>query len=304
SVFPPTAWRGLERQESLTSAQDAVLRDLIAQVPPLDRTGLAHSLHPPERKALLAELGRRDPSLAYRVAAHLWARDLASLATGSPALAQAAGRWARGEEWACFATVDALQTRATGWKGEAVYVAAAGAGSLLLLIDSQLVVVPAGAPRLSLEPLATLGLRGAGMVRIVLDNLTLPDTRTAADPDRIQRVWQVVSAADLTSIASGMADQLCRRAIAHATSRVQFPGLFHDEEARDAIGKFGAVKKMIAEMAARRYLIETLDACLTPVDFSSSAQERAGLIKATVAEALGTAPGSLSYNAGQVFGGT
>jgi alkylation response protein AidB-like acyl-CoA dehydrogenase len=101
-----------------------------------------------------------------------------------------------------------------------------------------------------------------------------------------------------------MADQLCQRALAHATGRVQFPGLFHDEEARDTIGKFGAVKKMVAEMAAQRYLIETLDHMLSPTDFSSPSVERAGLVKALAAEALGTAPGSLSYNAGQIFGGT
>jgi alkylation response protein AidB-like acyl-CoA dehydrogenase/flavin-dependent dehydrogenase/electron transfer flavoprotein alpha subunit/ferredoxin-like protein FixX len=303
-VFSPTAWREIDRQEPLSSAQDAVLRDLIAQVPPLQTSGPARPLHPPERKALLAELGRRDPSLAFRVVSHLWARDLAALPTGSPALSQAAARWARGEEWACFAAVDAVQTRATSWMGEANFAAARGAGSLLLLLGNQLVVVPANAPRLELEPLATLGLRGAGLARIRLDNFTPPDTRVAVDPDRIQRVWQVLSAADLTSIAFGMADLLCRRAVAHATSRVQFPGLFHDEEARDTIGKFGAVKKMAAEMAARRYLIETLDLTLSPSDFSSASVERAGLVKALAAEALGTAPGSLAYNAGQIFGGT
>ena len=124
------------------------------------------------------------------------------------------------------------------------------------------------------------------------------------DRDRMRRVYQILSSADLTSIAAGMADQLCRRAVDHATSRVQFPGLFHDDEARDAIGKFGAVKKMIAEMGARRYLIETLDHTLSPSDFSSASLYRAGLVKALVSEALGTAPGSLSYNAVQVFGGT
>lgn len=304
AVFPPSAWRDIDRGEPLTSAQDALLRDLIVQVPSLAAGGAVHSVHPPERKALLAELGRRDPSLAYRVASHLWARDLASLATGSPALTQAAARWARGEEWACYAAVDAVQTRATGWMGETSFVAAAGAGSLLLHFANQLVAVPASAPRLELEPLATLGLRGAGVARIRLDNFTLPDTRVTVDPDRIQRVWQVLSAADLLSIAFGMADRLCQRAVAHATSRVQFPGLFHDEEARDAIGKFGAVKKMVAEMAAHRYLLETLDHTLSPADFSSPSVERAGLVKALAAEALGTAPGSVSYNAGQIFGGT
>ena len=85
---------------------------------------------------------------------------------------------------------------------------------------------------------------------------------------------------------------------------MQFPGLFHDEGARDSIGKFGAVKKMVADIAARRYLIETLDYNLSPMDWDAESAQRAALVKAVVAEALGTAPGSVVYNAGQVFGGT
>src|SRR6202035_974228 len=144
------------------------------------------------------------------------------------------------------------------------------------------------------------GLRGAGLARVrVSDEFWLKqrprDIPEIDLPDLLARL----SSADLMAIAQGMADYLCHRAIDHATSRVQFPGLFHDQEARDAIGKFGAVKKMIAEMGARRYLIETLDHTLSPSDFSSASLNRALLIKA-----LGTAPGSLSYNAVQVFGGT
>ncbi len=304
AAFPPSAWKEIDRQVPLTSMQDALLRDLIAQVHPIDPADLAGTLHPPLRKALLAELGRRNPSLAYRVASHLWARDLAQLRTASPALSQVAERWARGDEWACFAAIDAVQPSGAGWKGEALFVPAANAQALLLVLGNHLAVVSPTAPGLRIEPLATLGLRGAGLSRVCLENLALPEARVAADYDRIRRVWQVVSAADLTSIAFGMADLLCRRAISHATSRVQFPGLFHDEEARDSIGKFGAVKKMVAEMAARRYLVETLDHALSPTDFSSPSVERAALIKALAAEVLGTAPGSLSYNAGQIFGGT
>src|SRR5207244_1596149 len=43
---------------------------------------------------------------------------------------------------------------------------------------------------------------------------------------------------------------------------------------------------------------------VSPADFSAPSVAHAGLVKLVVAEALGTAPGSLSYNAGQVFGGT
>ncbi|MBV9124874.1 MAG: FAD-binding protein, partial [Planctomycetes bacterium] len=309
AVFGPLAWRDLDRQVPLSSAQDAVLRDLIAQVPLIDPANLANTLHPPLRKALLAELGRRDPSLAYRVACHLWARDLARVASGSSALHAVAGRWARGEEWACFTPVEAVEferppAEAPRWRGRALFVPAQGARTLLLLLGDRLAVVGVDNAGVQIEPLATLGLRGAGLARLSLNGLSLPETHIPVDYDRIHRVWSILSAADLTSVAAGMAEQLCRRAITHATSRVQFPGLFQDEEARDPIGKFGAIKKMIAEMGAARYLIETLDHNLSPADFSSLSLERAGLIKALTAEALGTAPGSLSYNAGQIFGGT
>src|SRR5260370_24523871 len=66
----------------------------------------------------------------------------------------------------------------------------------------------------------------------------------------------------------------------------------------------GAEKKMLPERPPRRYLIETLDQLVSPPDFSAPSVARAGLVKALAAEALGTAPGSLSYNAGQIFGGT
>jgi alkylation response protein AidB-like acyl-CoA dehydrogenase/flavin-dependent dehydrogenase/electron transfer flavoprotein alpha/beta subunit/ferredoxin-like protein FixX len=308
-------WRDLEHQIPLTSDHDALLRDLIAQVPPVDPKDLENSLHPPARKALLAELAQRDPSLAYRVASHLWARDLARLAVGPSAWNQWADRWSKGEEWACFAWIEAVSLsspsggernghKETQWKGETLFIPAGQAESLLLCLGDQMVMVPTATAGLRIEPLASLGLRGAGLARIRLDGFSLPETRTLVDHDRIYRVWAILSSADLISIASGMADLLCQRAVAHATGRVQFPGLFHDEESRDTIGKFGAVKKMIAEMSAGRYLIETLDQCLTPTDFSSASLQRAELIKALVAEILGTAPGSISYNAGQVFGGT
>lgn len=304
AVFPGSFWRDLDRGEPLTSEQDAVLRDLVAQVPVVDPADLARTLHPPSRKALLAELARRDPSLAYRAAAHLWARDLARLSSGTSALARAWQRWARGDEWACFMVVDGVQNSGGSWQGEALFVPARGVKNVLLLVGNNLAVVPVGQAGLRIEPLATLGLRGAGMAHVQLENLTLPPERAPVDHDRVLRAWIVLSAADLTSIARGMAEQLCARTIQHAVSRVQFPGLFQDDQARDPIGKFGAVKKMVAEMAARRYLIETLDHVLTPTDFSSPSVGQSGLVKLVVAEALGTSPGSLSYNAGQVFGGT
>jgi len=306
-VFPRGAWRDLERGTPLTEAQDELLRALLAAVPAVDPDDLPATLHPPARKALLAELGRRDPSLAYRAAAHLWARDLARLASpGASFLARAAARWERGDEWACFTALDGAPATAAGWHGVALFVPAASARQVLFLLGDHLLILPTDAAPagLHIEPLGTLGLRGAGLARLRLDNLALPAEHAAVDQARIRRAWAILASADLTAIASGMADVLCERAIAHAAGRVQFPGLFQDEDARDAIAKFGAVKKMLAEMAARRWLLETLDHVLSPVDFSAPSAEQAGLVKAITAAALGCAPGSLSYNAGQVFGGT
>jgi electron transfer flavoprotein-quinone oxidoreductase len=293
AVFPPSLWRDLEQGMPLTAAQDRVLLDLLSQVP-------AEDLHSPLRKGLLAELGRRDPSLAYLAASHLWARDLALLAPADSDVGQAAQRWAAGQEWGCLAPLDEA--------GKALFVPLAPAKcSLLLFTGDSLRYLPsdkAGEAGVEVGPLAALGLRGTKPGYVSAGGTVSQEKAIAVDPDRARRLWTILSAADLISIAYGMSDLLCRRAIEHATSRVQFPGLFHDEEARDTIGKFGAVKKMIAEMAARRYLLETLDYDLSPADDSAESARRAALLKALAAEVLGTAPSSVSYNAGQVFGGT
>jgi electron transfer flavoprotein-quinone oxidoreductase len=288
AVLPPALWRQLENQEPLSAEQDRVLRQALALLPAVE----SGAVHAPERKALLAELARRDPSLACRAASHLWARDIAQLCGGA-ALAADAERWARGDEWACFAVLEPGQ--------EAYLVPAAHSQAVLALREGRLFVLrPDQAKGLIVRPVATLGLRGAGMAAVSYDG-SLLGTRTTGDA---RTVWEILSAADLTSMAFGIADYLCRRATDHASSRVQFPGLFHDEEARDAIGKFGAIKKMVAELAAGRQLIETLDHCLSPAGLTVAAARQAGALKAVVAEVLGTAPGSIAYNAGQVFGGT
>src|SRR5205823_1057779 len=109
AAFAPAAWRELERQVPCTAEQDAVLRDLLAQVPPLNPGDLPRTLHPPARKALLAELGRRDPSLAYRAASHLWARDLALAAGVELPLRKALDGHLREGQW--LALADRKSTR-------------------------------------------------------------------------------------------------------------------------------------------------------------------------------------------------
>ncbi|MFN4258266.1 MAG: FAD-dependent oxidoreductase [Gemmataceae bacterium] len=305
-VFATSCWRDLDKNQPLSATQDAVLRDVLSQVPALVVHDLARTLHPVLRKGLLADLGRRDPSLAYRVARHLWARDLAKLATPSMILAESSQRWTRGDEWAGFVAINGKENADGSWDSEQTYLPIQGISSLLLLVGSHLIVIdlssqaPAG---LRMEPVTTLGLKGGGWVRLCLDGMRLPAS-AAVDRDRILRAWAVLSSADLIAIALGMTDQLCRRAIDHASTRVQFPGLFQDEQARDTIGKFGAVKQMLAEMAAGHRLLETICYCLSPLDFSAASVQRLSLLKALVAELLAGAPGSITYHAGQIFGGT
>jgi alkylation response protein AidB-like acyl-CoA dehydrogenase/flavin-dependent dehydrogenase/ferredoxin-like protein FixX len=288
AIFRPALWRDLEQQKPLTKEQDAVLRELIADVPPLCFSAPDSFT---DRKHFLANLAGRDPSLAYRVASHLWARDLAILAGG--ACGEDAKRWTAASEWACLAVLDDRK--------EALFVPARDAQAVLVLNGQQLQVCSANTLGWSCEPLKTLGLRGAGVMRVRVMDSVRPDTSQPVDQAGLLRTYECVSAFDLIAMAGGMANYLCKRTIDHATSRVQFPGLFHDEESHDAIGKFGAVKKMIAEMAAGRQLI---DHCLPADELSDQDAGRVSALKSVVAEVLGTAPGSIAYNAGQVFGGT
>jgi alkylation response protein AidB-like acyl-CoA dehydrogenase/flavin-dependent dehydrogenase/ferredoxin-like protein FixX len=274
AVLPAAVWREVEHK-TLDSIVEA---NLLRQIGPVTSA---------ERPAMLAELGRRDPSLAWRAAHHLWARDLAA-AHGGPQLAAAAQRWSAGAEWACFAAVSP--------NAETLFVPAAGTSAILMLQGDKLVQVPRESA--SIRPLATLGLRGAGLAWVGWDDFMPLAAEGTVDPVRTAAMADALASADLIAIAYGMADYLCKRAMDHAGSRVQFPGLFHDESARDTIAKFGAVKKMLAEMAAGRLVLEAMTRHTAPKPAVGV------LFKAVAAEVLGTAPGSVAYNAGQVFGGT
>jgi electron transfer flavoprotein-quinone oxidoreductase len=112
-------------------------------------------------------------------------------------------------------------------------------------------------------------------------------------PEQTPTLPQV--AADVCVIALGAGEMLLERCRQHATSRVQFPGLFKDEDGRDGIAKFGAVKKLLSEMEAQAYLLEAM---------LPHADKEPAIVKILAGEALGPDPGSLAYNAGQIFGGT
>jgi electron transfer flavoprotein-quinone oxidoreductase len=259
-----------------------------------------------ERRALLSELGRRDPSLAYMLASHLWSRDLLA-ALGGPEFRELVERLGDGSQMAAFAYDGWVEfdrdDEGVRLRGQKIYAASAAADWFVLVADDQLIALRRGTPGLRIEPQGALGLRGAAPATLVLDRVELPATRCRVVREDFERLWTVLTAADLTATACGMADRLQARAVEQATSRVQFPGLFSDEDFRDTIGKFGAVKKMIAQIGARRYLIETLLYNFCPAGWSEPDVQRALELKLAATEALGTARGSIAYNVTQIFGG-
>src|SRR5262249_28822708 len=149
--------------------------------------------------------------------------DLAALNRASPPFAEAAERWVAVQEWACFAVLEDRKREDT-WTGTASFVPAGRARMMLALSANQAAIIPIVTP--SVESLPTLGLRGAGLSEVKLDKTT-PLAVVDVDPEYLTRVRHILSSADLVSIASGMAAELCTRSIAHAKSRIQFPGLFH-----------------------------------------------------------------------------
>jgi len=91
----------------------------------------------------------------------------------------------------------------------------------------------------------------------------------------------------MRAIVLGAGEMLLERCKAHATSRVQFPGLFKDEDGHDGIIKFGAVKQLLSEMETDCYRLRVAD-----VD--------AATLKVFASEAFLR----LTYNAGQIIGGS
>ncbi len=92
----------------------------------------------------------------------------------------------------------------------------------------------------------------------------------------------------MRAIALGAGTMLLERCRAHVLNRVQFPGLFKDEDGHDGIAKFGAVKRLLSEMEAQVYLLRLLEG------------QDAATVKVSASEGFL----KLTYNAGQIIGGS
>ena len=281
------------------------------------------------RDVLLEELAAVDPSLAALAAAHLLAADLLQGAATEEAigdrirdgraLATVVMQGSISNRPLATETIEGVEVavgrRGAELHGEAPLVLAALADWLLVVRDNVGYLVPIDDPGVHLDAVGCIGLAGAGVRRAVFDGCNVPAGRIfeieALAPGSVFTAPAVdvpfadtlgVAVLDHLAIVRGAGSYLTERARQQAASRVQFPGAFQDEAGRDTIAKFGAVKQMLAEMESQRMLVEALS--LLDPGPRDDAWLGAAVRKILAADAFGPQPGSLSYNAGQIFGGT
>ena len=249
----------------------------------------------PPRDVALEELSRVSPGLAVVLAEQLWAIDLLSmpaLASEPPeALEQVREdvRLWRVQAGVLRGPLDLMDDG--GISGEGHSALLGGVGALLIPSPDGFFLLTPGDLGVDAEITGGIGLSCAGPGTIRLQGAQ-PRARFFGPPAegwlRLRAGW------DIVAIARGLAELLFERALARATSRVQFPGMFKDQRGRDAIVKFGAVQDMIAEMTQSLEVLRGL-------------KGRVGAGRPAAALALSLlAPGrnSMIYLAGQVLGGT
>ncbi len=284
-----------------------------------------------QRDVLLEELAGRDPSLAAVAAQHLLACDLLDgVAAADPTLID---DLRAGRQLAAVVSQAAISNQpiASGDAAEGVAAVAAEAGIELhgvaplvatALADWLLVVrgnrgylVPVDDPGVKLEDVGCIGLVGAGVRRVIFDGCVVPpehlfdvppiDEGSAFTAPAVGAPFADllrIGVLDHLAIVRGAATYLTQRAREHAATRVQFPDSFQDEAGRDTIAKFGAVKRLMAEMEAQRILVESLS--IIDPGPAGDPWIGAAVRKVLAADAFGPHRGSLGYNCGQVFGGT
>ncbi|MAB89080.1 MAG: hypothetical protein CMJ90_06445 [Planctomycetes bacterium] len=247
------------------------------------------------RDAAIEEVARLSPPLAIVLAGHLAACDVVTRlelsATPPAALDEVrddlvSGRVVagvlRGEFWMDREGAISGESEASLLGGVDVLVMPTGDGFCLL--------VP-GDDGVHARVTGGVGLRAAGPGKVTL---------AAAEPRACFRgesanTWLRLRASwDIVAVARGMGTYLAERSFTHASSRVQFPGMFKDHRGRDGIAKFGAVQEMLSGITESVEVLEAL-----------RGRPGSGRFAAALAvDLLGPSPRSISYLAGQVLGGT
>ncbi len=168
---------------------------------------------------------------------------------------------------------------------------------LLLLNRRRGYLVPLGSPGVTVTPSPSIGFRAAGLSEVALDCTIKKDAVSIREGE------PAPAPASYLAIALGTTDYLSGRIKEHATGRVQFPGQMLDTEGRDGIAKLGAVKALIARTEAWRLLLQALYDSYSAIRDERAALELDLLSSTVAALAFSPDPGTIGYDAGQVFGG-
>ncbi len=180
-------------------------------------------------------------------------------------------------------------------RGTLNFVPLAACHTLLLIAGGRGNIIPLTTNGVMITSTPTIGFRAASFSDVTLDCSVKRHDVLAHDNNGIPCAFSYLA------VALGAADYLSRRAAEHAIGRIQFPGQMLDTEGRDGIAKLGAVKAMISRIEAWRLLLKTLFDSFAELETPDTELD---LISSTLAAAaFGPEPGSLGYDAGQVFGG-
>src|SRR5205814_6723263 len=111
--------------------------------------------------------------------------------------------WAKGEEWAAFAIVHDGKVENGRCSGVALFVPASA--ETLLLIGDQLLLYTEEELKPYVEPLPTLGLRGAALQTIRLNDMPFPKRvfKTNVSEQALAALWTALASADLIAVAEG-----------------------------------------------------------------------------------------------------
>ncbi|HJO04336.1 MAG TPA: acyl-CoA dehydrogenase family protein [Acidobacteriota bacterium] len=304
--FDNQAVRALERGEPLSVEQQTWLRDQLAAARP-------ETADYGRRDVMLEELASTDPSLALMASSHLLTVDLLAL-TDTPATELDTAQVVAATIHCGRRGARRLQDGGTELDVRADFVPTALAERYLVVVGGEGFLVDAADPRWAIEDVGSIGLIGARIRRLHGVRITVPEDRridlsavidpvSLEDPAAGEPYAPVLGVALRGYLATvrGSGTYLLQRAREHASGRVQFPGAFEDEAGRDTVAKFGAVKRMLAEMEVHRYVLES-SALANP----GGGDDWSGLAasKVLASQAFGPGEGSFSYNTGQIFGGT
>ncbi len=305
-AFDHQSVKRFDRNSTFSDDQKQVLRDLVNGLP------LQQRIKHPRSRILIEELGRRDPSLSWLISHHLWGlqilrnhcevpdRELEPFYLAKQWLAVSAQHDIQ------ITTIQDQEDNVVSLTGTAEFVPTALADHFVVIGEQHVALLDTEKDAVSIVQENPCGLKGCRPSKLQLDQ-TRTNSVWDTTPNGQEPIWsEHLQCLDplFTDMIRGASHYLRKRGKEHADSRVQFPGQFQDEAGKDTIAKFGAVKEMLADIEEQYLTIETLSTLSAEQLCPSSPTVGRAAKRCVSATCFGPELGSISYNTGQIFGGT